>query len=195
MKKVLLLLANGFEIYEASVFIDVIGWNQFEGNRNTCLKTCGITKEVKTSFGQKIIVDHLINEINVSEYEVLAIPGGFEESKYYEDAYSEIFLDLIRVFNKANKLIASICVGALPIGRSGVLKGRYGTTYNQNNEKRIIQLEEFGVKIRREPIVVDRNIITSWNPSTAMNVAFLVLENITSKEQRLETQLSMGFNM
>jgi 4-methyl-5(b-hydroxyethyl)-thiazole monophosphate biosynthesis len=131
----------------------------------------------------------------VSEYEVLAIPGGFEESKYYEDAYSEIFLDLIRVFNKANKLIASICVGALPIGRSGVLKGRYGTTYNQNNEKRIIQLEEFGVKIRREPIVVDRNIITSWNPSTAMNVAFLVLENITSKEQRLETQLSMGFNM
>jgi len=28
MKKVLLLLADGFETYEASVFIDVIGWNQ-----------------------------------------------------------------------------------------------------------------------------------------------------------------------
>ena len=27
MKKVLLLLANGYETLEASVFIDVIGWN------------------------------------------------------------------------------------------------------------------------------------------------------------------------
>ena len=32
MKKVLLLLADGFEIYEASVFIDVIGWNLVEGD-------------------------------------------------------------------------------------------------------------------------------------------------------------------
>lgn len=27
MKKILLLLANGFEIYEAGTFIDIIGWN------------------------------------------------------------------------------------------------------------------------------------------------------------------------
>jgi protein deglycase len=35
MKKVLLLLADGFEIYEASVFIDVIGWNLVEGDNST----------------------------------------------------------------------------------------------------------------------------------------------------------------
>lgn len=29
-KKVLLLLAQGFEMYEASVFIDVITWNRVE---------------------------------------------------------------------------------------------------------------------------------------------------------------------
>ena len=26
MKKVLILLANGFEVYEAAAFIDVLGW-------------------------------------------------------------------------------------------------------------------------------------------------------------------------
>ncbi len=44
MKKVLLLLADGFEIFEASVFIDVIGWNHVEGDRNTELFTCGLKK-------------------------------------------------------------------------------------------------------------------------------------------------------
>jgi 4-methyl-5(b-hydroxyethyl)-thiazole monophosphate biosynthesis len=37
MKKVLLLLAEGFETYEASVFIDVIGWNLIIGDGSTKL--------------------------------------------------------------------------------------------------------------------------------------------------------------
>ena len=32
MKKILLLLANGFEAYEASVFTDVFGWNRSRGD-------------------------------------------------------------------------------------------------------------------------------------------------------------------
>ena len=35
MKKICLLLANGFEMSEASVFTDVMGWNQAEGNGET----------------------------------------------------------------------------------------------------------------------------------------------------------------
>jgi len=54
MKKVLLLLAEGFEIFEASVFIDVIGWNLVEGDNSTELFTCGLKKEIKSSFNQKI---------------------------------------------------------------------------------------------------------------------------------------------
>ena len=32
MKKILLLLANGYETFEAAVFIDVIGWNLIDGD-------------------------------------------------------------------------------------------------------------------------------------------------------------------
>lgn len=35
MKRILLLLANGFEAYEASVFTDVFGWNLYEGDKST----------------------------------------------------------------------------------------------------------------------------------------------------------------
>jgi 4-methyl-5(b-hydroxyethyl)-thiazole monophosphate biosynthesis len=35
MKKVLLFLTKGFETYEASVFIDIFGWNLIEGDKST----------------------------------------------------------------------------------------------------------------------------------------------------------------
>ena len=57
MKKVLLLLADGFVTFEACVFIDVIGWNLDEGDKSTELFTCGLRKEIKSSFNQRFIVD------------------------------------------------------------------------------------------------------------------------------------------
>ena len=62
MKKVLLLLADGFEIYEASAFIDVIGWNMLEGDGSTKLFTCGLTKQIRSTFGQVFTVDFTIDE-------------------------------------------------------------------------------------------------------------------------------------
>lgn len=96
MKKVLLLLAEGFEFYEASVYIDVIGWNLVDGDKTTKLYTGGLRREIKSSFDQRLIADYTIDEINVDEFEALAIPGGFEEYNFYRDAYDERFLNIIR---------------------------------------------------------------------------------------------------
>src|SRR6056297_3165464 len=124
MKKVLLLLADGFETIEASVFIDVMGWNLVEGDRSTELFSCGLRKEINSSFNQRFIVDYLIDEIEIADFDALAVPGGFEQYGFYEDAYHDRFLDLIRGFRANDKIIASVCVGALPLGKSGVLKGK-----------------------------------------------------------------------
>lgn len=177
---------------EASAFIDVIGWNLVDGDGSTELFTCGLQKEVKSSFNQKVVVDFLIGDVELDLFDALAIPGGFEEYDFYKDAYDERFLDLIRRFKAKDKIIASICVAALPLGKSGVLEGKNGTTYNRN----IIRQETlrgYGVKVINEPIVVDGNIITSWNPSTAVEVAFLLLERLTSKENADYIRQIMGF--
>jgi protein deglycase len=192
MKRVLLLLAEGFEVFEASAFIDVIGWNLVEGDHSTQLFSCGIKKEIKSSFNQRFIVDYLIDEIDVSSFDALAIPGGFEVFNFYKDAYDERFLDIIRRFKNENKFIASICVGSLPLGKSGVLKGKKGTTYS----KRPIRLETlrgFGVNIINEPMVIDDGIISSWNPSTAIDVALTLLEWLTSKQNADYIRGIMGF--
>lgn len=191
MKKILLLLANGFETYEASVFIDVLGWNLTEGDKSTKLFSCGLTKEVSSSFDQKFTVDFLNTEINSNEFDALAIPGGFEEYGFYEDAYNDSFLKIIQNFNSMKKLIASICVAALPLGKSGILRGKRATTYN--SKVRRSALKEFGAEIVNQPIVVDENIITSWNPASAIDVALLLLEKLTNKANSNYIRNSMGF--
>ena len=193
MKKVLLLLGKGFESYEASVFIDVMGWNFDDEDGTTRLITCGLRKEVEGSWGIKILTDLTVDQVVVSEYDALAIPGGSKKYGFYEDAYNEMFLDLIRAFHNDGKIIASICVGALPVGKSGILNGKNGTTYNMNNGIRQAQLREFGVNVVNKPMVVEGNIITSWNPSTATDVALKLLELLTSRENADHIRKIMGF--
>lgn len=191
--KILLFLANGVELIEASAFIDVFGWNRCYHNENTEIVTCGFKKEIKSTFNIPMKVDMLIDEVNVEDFDALAIPGGFDDYGFYEDAYDERFLQIIRKFNESGKLIASICVGALPVGKSGILKGRQATTYHLMNKRRQKQLEEFGAIITNEPIVIDKNVITSWCPSTATGVAFKLLELLTSSDRVSALKELMGF--
>lgn len=191
--KILLFLAKGVELIEMSAFIDVFGWDRHYNNGNIEIVTCGFTKEVISTFNVPIGVDLLIDEVSTDDYIALAIPGGFSEYGFYEEAYSEKFLDLIQRFNDKSKWIASICVGALPIGKSGILNGKRGTTYHLMGGRRQKQLGEFGVKVINEPVVVDGNIITSWCPSTAVEVAYKLMEVLRTKEDSDKVRKIMGY--
>jgi len=191
--KTLLFLAKGVETMELSVFVDVLGWARNDYGYDTEVVTCGFTKRVMSTFNIPIGVDKLVYEINVDDYDALAIPGGFEEFGFYEEAYDEKLLELIRQFDNKNKIIATICVGALPVGKSGVLENRNATTYHLKGGYRQKELKTFGVNVINEPIVVDRNIITSYCPETASGVAFKLLEMLTSKEKMEVVKVAMGF--
>jgi protein deglycase len=191
MKKILLLLAEGFEVYEASVFIDVMGWNLVEGDGSTELVTCGLRKEIKSAFNQRFIVDCLLDEIDLAAFDALAVPGGFEVYGFYNDAYNDRFLEAIRRFRENEKVIASVCAGALPLGKSGVLKNKKGTTYHSAVRREALQA--FGVHVINQPVVMDASMITSWNPSTATEVAFLLLELLTTKSNAEKVRRLMGF--
>ena len=190
-QKILLLLANGFEILEASAFIDVMGWNLEEGDNSTKLYSCGLKKEVNSSFNQKFVVNYLVNEVDIDSFHALVIPGGFKNYGYYEDAYNIEFLKIIREFNSQNKIIASVCVGALPLVKSGILKNKNATTYYQTEYRQI--LKNNGVVVSNEQIEIDDNLITSNGPSTAVEVAFILLKRLTSKENTLLVRKLMGF--
>ena len=194
MKKVLLLLANGFESYEASVFTDVFGWNLYEGDQNTELVSVGLHPVLSCTGGSSCVPLRQSEEVDVNDFDALAIPGGFEQANFYEDAFSEDFLSIIQHFDKANKPIAAICVAGLAVAKSGVLTDRFGTTYRFKNNPRQDQMKEYGVLVQsNERIVEDRNIITSSSPETALDVAFRLLELLTNEENTAEVKRRMGF--
>jgi len=188
--RTLLFALKGFETMEFSAFVDVLGWARNGYEYDVPVVTCGFQKEVTSTFNIPILVDKTIDEINVNDYDALAIPGGFEEFGFYEEAYDERFLNLIQEFDKQNKIIATICVAALPVGKSGVLRGRKATTYHLRDGFRQKQLN---VDVVNEPIVVDQNIITSYCPETAAGVAFKLLEELTSSEKMIIVKHAMGF--
>lgn len=181
-KKVLLFLCKGFEAYEASVFTDVFGWNNYYGDGGIEIVTAGFRKEIKACWNFTIQPEILFEDIQIEDFDAIAIPGGFEEEGFYDDAFDKNFIQLIQAFHLQNKIIASVCVGAIPIGKSGVLKGKIATTYDLFENHRRDQLSGFGVKVLDKDVVVDRHIITSTGPATAIDVAFKLLEMITSEE-------------
>jgi 4-methyl-5(b-hydroxyethyl)-thiazole monophosphate biosynthesis len=193
MKKVLLLLCKGTETYEAAAFYDVLGWAGSSGDVPIMVVVAGSTPEIQCTFGLTLRSDRLLEQIDPEDFDALAIPGGFERFGFYEEAYSERVSDLIRNFNARRKPIAAICVGALAVGRSGALAGRKATTYHLGDGRRRNQLADFGANVLDEKIVRDGNVITSASPETAVEVAFRLLEMITTRHNADLIRHLMGF--
>jgi 4-methyl-5(b-hydroxyethyl)-thiazole monophosphate biosynthesis len=193
MKRVLLLLADGFEAYEAAAFTDVLGFATAFGDEEIEVVTVAMHPEIRCTFGFRVVPELLLDDASDEEFDAVAIPGGFERAGFYNDAYSDAFLDVFRRFAAAGKPIAAVCTGALPVARSGVLQGRRATTYHLLEGRRRRELAEMGAEVVDSPLVRDGSIITSTSPATAAEVAFTLLELLTSPQNAAHTRHVMGF--
>ncbi len=193
MKRVLLLIPHGAEVYETAAFIDVLGWASLEGGEKIEVVTAGLQPEVTCTFGLRLLPDALIGELRLEEFDALAIPGGFEEFGFYEEAFSATVGEVIRNFDRRSRPIASICVGALPVAHAGVLTGRCATTYHLGDGRRRRQLAAYDVDVLDQPIVRDGNVVTSTAPSTAIDVALTLVEILTDRANAEHVRKLMGF--
>jgi len=194
MKRVLLLLSDGFEAFEAAAFTDVLGFASAYGDEDIEIVTVGLHPQLHCTFGFTVVPDMQLAELELDSFDALAIPGGFKNAGFYNDAYSESFLDVIREFSRNDKPIGAICTGGLPLARSGVLTGRHATTYHLLDGVRRKEMAEMGVTVVDESVVQDANVVTSTSPATAADVAFTLLGLLTSTENVARTRHVMGFD-
>ncbi len=179
-KKVLLLLADGFEPLEAAGFTDVFGWAAIDGSEPAELVTAGLRSPLRATFGFSVIPQALVSDLDLTDFDALAVPGGFDGAGFYADALSEPFLDVIRIFEGARRPIASVCVASIALGAAGILNGRRATTYHQVGGTRKAQLESHGALFVDRPIVEDAGLISSTGPGTAVEVALRLLAKLSS---------------
>jgi len=187
----MLLLANGVEPMELAAFTDVLGWATLVGKEEITLIDVGLRPEIVTTFGLKLTPNHLLKQVNLNDFDALAIPGGFEFSGFYDEALSEEYLNVIRHFHKSDKIIASVCVASLALGTAGILKQKRATIYHQEGGHRKQQLENTGAIFTDRAIVCDTNIITSTGPGTAIEVALKLLEKLTNKANADKLRVKM----
>lgn len=192
-KKVLLFLSQGFEEYEAGVFTDVIGWSRELGIEPVDMISTALRPEIKCKWNLIVRPEIEFDKINIQDFDALAIPGGFKNSGYYDDVFDERFQHMVREFDKDKKIIAAVCAAAVPVAKSGVLKNRNATTYDLSDIYGREYLANFGVNVQDKHIVIDKNIITSTGPAAGLDVAFKLLEMLTSIKNVNEVKKYMRF--
>lgn len=170
MKKVCVLLADGFEEIEALTVSDIMRRAEV-----TCDLVSIADIEVRSSHGVTVKADKLLEEDMC--YDLIVIPGGIPGATNLRD--NESVIRLIKKQNKEGKLIGAICAGPIVLGKAGVTEGRNITSYPGYED------ELPNCEYLEDAVVVDENIITSRGPATAMAFAYKLLE-VLGYESKVE---------
>ena len=188
MKKIVIFLFEGAELFEIASFTDIFGWNNVVGlkeYRDIKLETISYKESIKCTWGGEIKVEEVITEENIEkffDYDVLIIPGGFGKANFFKDKNNKIFKKLIKYFFENNKIIVAICSAVINLLESAYIKDKKVTTYLLDNKRYFNQLKNYNIIPVEEEIVIDNNLFTCSGPGNALELSFRVLEKLTSKE-------------
>ena len=188
MKKIAIFLFEGAELFEIASFTDVFGWNCIVGLKefkDIKTETISYKESIKCTWGGSFKVEKLITEENVEnffDYDALIIPGGFGKANFFKDKDNEIFKKLIKYFSENNKIIVAICSAVINLLETTYIKDKKVTTYLLDNKRYFNQLKNYNIIPIEEEIVIDDNLLTCSGPGNALDLAFRLLEKMTSKE-------------
>ena len=166
MKKVAVLLAEGFEEIEALTVVDVLrraGIN--------CDMVSISNEEVKGAHNIIVKSDKILNQ-DIENYDMVVCPGGLPGAEYLSK--NETVLGVIKKFNKMeNKYIAAICASpAMVLPNAGIEKDRYITSYPGENFENLLENANYVDEL----VVVDGNLITSRGPATTLLFAYKLVD-------------------
>lgn len=153
-KKVAVLLGQGFEDSELKVPCDRLRSEGFEVEiigREAGEELQGAKGKVRTRATRSIA------DARPQEYDALLIPGGHSPDRLRAD---ERFVRFVKEFDASGRPVAAVCHGPQLLITAGLVKGRTLTAWKTIQE----DLRQIGANVKDEPVVRDRNWITSRQP-------------------------------
>lgn len=194
-KKVLLFVPEGFEDLEVAAFTDIIGWTRvLKEVKSVDLVIAAFRRKVRSKHNLMIHAHMLLDEVTCSDYHALVIPGGFNDSGY-EEVYDKRVLDLIKKVYENGGIVTAMCVGSLPVAKTGILKDKEATTYSLSKRHDNLQtLRDYGAITSGQRIVVSDRIITNRGPDTSIEVAFKLVEMLNGEEDVKRIKKAMMFD-
>ena len=170
MPKVAVILANGFEEIEALTVVDVLR------RANITCHMVGFEDTVTGSHAIQVQADRVFDG-NLSEYDMIVLPGGMPGSAHLRD--NEQLITELQKFEKIGKKVAAICAAPIALNQAGLLEGRNFTCYDG------VQKQIADGHYSKETVVVDGNVITSRGPATALAFAYHLVETLGGDAESL----------
>jgi 4-methyl-5(b-hydroxyethyl)-thiazole monophosphate biosynthesis len=171
-------LAEGFEEIEAIAVIDILR------RANIKVDVVGVEDEVVAGRnGIKVLCDKIITDVKPEDYDGIVLPGGNPGYKNLEN--NQQVINIIKSLNGRGKLVAAICASPTILEKIGILEDKKATCYPTMKDK----IKNFV----NERVVVDKNIITSQGPGTAIEFALEIVRFFNpSLYEQLKKELLVG---
>ncbi|MGA2649798.1 MAG: DJ-1/PfpI family protein [Terracidiphilus sp.] len=131
----------------------------------------------------------LAPDVRIAEagtYDVLLVPGGYGQQALMRD---EEVLQLIREHALRNKLLFSVCTGALLCGAAGVLAGRQVTTHWSARHL----MRYYGAVLMDARVAVDGNIISAAGVTAGLDAALVLVSLLRGDAAAQEIQLAIEY--
>ena len=182
MKKVYVFLADGFEDVEALIPIDV--WRR-GGIDVTTVSIMG-DYMVETAHGVRIMADTLIEDVDVSDADLLFLPGGMPGATNLYN--NQQVCDAVKAQAEKGKKVAAICAApAVVLAQLGILDNRRATCYPGFEEMLTKATYTGGL------ITVDKNITTGEGPAAAFPFAYELLGQLVDTQTANQIAEGMRF--
>ncbi|GHU82525.1 4-methyl-5(B-hydroxyethyl)-thiazole monophosphate biosynthesis protein [Spirochaetia bacterium] len=171
-KKVLILLAGGFEEVEAVTPIDYLRRAGIEVNT----VAVGASKTVTGAHGLPVLADFTLGELAPAASDGILLPGGMPGASNL--AASGETGALLRELAGAGKLVAAICASpAVVLAPLGLLQNRRFTCYPG------MEAQVKDAHWSEENVVIDGNLITSRGAGTAGPWAVAIIGKLLGEAQ------------
>lgn len=132
--------------------------------------------------------DVSIDDVDPNDFDLLFIPGGYSPDHLRAD---ERFVEFVKAFDESGKWIAAVCHGPQLLLSANLVKGRTLTAWRTVQD----DLELAGANVKDEPVVIDRNWITSRHPGDLDLFSRAIIENVRPAERAIGADIgSTGLN-
>ncbi|MCB9799137.1 MAG: DJ-1/PfpI family protein [Candidatus Omnitrophica bacterium] len=179
MKKVLIPIADGFEDIEMTVIADVLRRAEVE------VTIAGIKEGPVTGARKiKVIPDTTLEKVSVSDFDLLALPGG-QPGVNHLKADPKV-IECVQIMSKNGKWIAAICAAPLILKEAGLAVNVHLTSHpSVENEM------SSGNTYQTGRVVTDGKLITSRGPGTAIEFALELVKILVSEKKAVEISRAM----
>lgn len=181
MKKVSVILADGFEEIEGLTVVDLL-------RRATIyVDTVSIMEDytVHGAHGINVQTEDLFEEVNFVESDMIVLPGGIPGTTNL-NAHEGV-CRVVKDFFQEGKKIGAICAAPTILSNLGLLKGKRVTCHPS------VEKDIKGAALTGAPVTVDGNLITSQGVGTAIEFALKLIEVLSGKDKADEIAKSIVY--